>query len=112
MTKHPKFCGQCGARLADPPPAACPACGKRPVARETDPHFHRFYRTYHRRALYLFCVALPVGIVMKLPVVWGLAALGIVVVGFRLLRCRSLEAKRFSNPGGRTAPALLKRDQT
>lgn len=49
-----------------------------------EPDFHEFYETFNRRALMLCLIAIPVGIVMKLPVVWGLAMLGVAVTVYRL----------------------------
>lgn len=49
-----------------------------------EPDFHAFYQTFNRRALTLCLIAIPVGIVMKLPVVWGLAMLGVAVTVYRL----------------------------
>jgi len=49
-----------------------------------EPNVDAFYRSYTRRALMLCLIAIPVGIVMKLPVVWGLAMLGVAVAVYRL----------------------------
>lgn len=49
-----------------------------------EPDFHAFYRSFNRRALMLCLIAIPAGIVMKLPVVWGLAMLGVAVTVYRL----------------------------
>ena len=49
-----------------------------------EPDFHAFYQSFNRRALMLCLIAIPVGVVMKLPVVWGLAMLGVAVTVYRL----------------------------
>ena len=79
-----RFCSRCGERLDDASQESCSRCGHVIVPGEQDPHFFTFYRTYHFRALILCALALPVGIILKLPVVWGLALLGVAVTSCRL----------------------------
>jgi len=64
-----------------PPPPSAPD-----DRREYDPYFHAWQRRFNQRALILCVVALPVGVLLELPVVWGLALLGIAVTSDRLLR--------------------------
>lgn len=54
-----------------------------------EPDFHAFYQSFNRQALMLCLIAIPAGIVMKLPVVWGLAMLGVVVTVYRLYFART-----------------------
>lgn len=48
------------------------------IARDQEPEFRAWRLRLLKRARILCIVALPVGILMKLPVVWILAILGII----------------------------------
>ena len=84
MSAEPRFCPACGAKLSAAPDLKCPGCGRAIVSGERDPHFRAFWQSFNTRALILCAIAVPVGLVMKLPVVWGLALAGICVAAYRL----------------------------
>ena len=56
------------------------------VARDQEPEFRAWRLRLLKRARILCIVALPVGILMQLPVVWILASLGIIVSSINIHR--------------------------
>ncbi len=80
-------CPECSNDISDQA-VSCPSCGYpcRDAAAVTE---FREWRMRFRRRLLTFCliscaVCLPIGIALKLPLVWVLCILGIVVASARL----------------------------
>ena len=70
-------CPECAKTVSSEAPA-CPTCGYAINPSNAEPAFRR-YLSRKITALFILClVGLPVGLLMKLPGVWGLALLGIV----------------------------------
>lgn len=62
-------------------------CGTTPNEQEHEPECS--VRSFHHHASILCLIGIAAGVVMKLPVVWGLGLLGVVVSLYRLRRTKS-----------------------
>jgi len=66
-----------------------PACRCGNTPSEQEPEFRAYYRSFHHHASILCLFGIAAGVVMKLPVVWGMGLLGVVVSLYRLRRMKS-----------------------
>ena len=84
-------CPECAQQVSSEA-SACPSCGYPISPSNAEPGFRR-YRVRTLRAGLITCiVALPIGLFMGLPGVWGLALLGIVVASVKLGTMRRNDA--------------------
>jgi hypothetical protein len=54
----------------------------------SEPEFRAWLKRYHQRGRMLLIVCLPIGVILKLPYVWALCLLGIVVTSIQLQRMK------------------------
>ncbi len=67
---------------------SCPSCGYPLQGKSAEPQFEAYRKRRLTGGLIMCLVGLPVGIVLRLPVVWGLAIAGIVIAGLKLASLR------------------------
>ncbi len=77
-------CPECRKEISSAA-TSCPSCGHPMTAKPAEPEFQAFRRRTLTGGLLLCLIGLPIGVVLGLPVVWGLAIAGIIIGGIKLL---------------------------
>ena len=80
-------CPECKKEISSTA-ASCPACGYVLRSRPAEPQFEAYRKRVLTGSLILCLIGLPIGILLRLPYVCGLAILGIIVAGAKLARMR------------------------
>ena len=93
MKTQPQLLSQCGEEPGQTSNGGCRSCQSCRAPIGDKPEASAFDHSYHHHASIFCLVVICVGIVMKLPVIWGLGLLGIVVAVYRL---RHAKARRNS----------------
>jgi hypothetical protein len=65
--------------------ASCPSCGYPLQGRPAEPQFEAYKKRRLTGAFITCLIGLPIGILLKLPFVWGLAIAGIIIAGAKLM---------------------------
>jgi len=76
-------CPECSEDISDQA-GACPSCGYPLRRREGESEFRAFRKRILVGCLVMCVIALPVGVAMALPHVWGLALAGIAISATKL----------------------------
>jgi hypothetical protein len=64
---------------------SCPSCGYPLQGKPPEPQLEAYRRRSLKGALIICLVGLPIGILLRLPYVWGLAIAGIIIASARLM---------------------------
>jgi hypothetical protein len=78
-------CPECKKEISSAA-ASCPSCGHPLRSQPTEPQFVAFRKRLLAGALIICLIGLPIGILLRLPYVWVLAILGIIVAGAKLAK--------------------------
>ncbi|HNU50196.1 MAG TPA: zinc ribbon domain-containing protein [Verrucomicrobiota bacterium] len=81
-------CPECKKEISSTA-ACCPSCGYVLRSQTAEPQFEAFRKRVLTGGLILCLIGLPVGILLRLPYVWGLAILGIIVATAKLAAMRT-----------------------
>lgn len=81
-------CPECGKEVSDQA-FNCPGCGYPLKPSEVKAELRAFRQRVLTGALWLCLIGLPVGLLLRLPYVWGLAVAGIVLAGIKLYTLHS-----------------------
>jgi hypothetical protein len=65
--------------------ASCPACGYPLQDKPAEPQFEAYRKRVLRGGLVICLLGLPVGLLLDIPYVWGLAIVGIIIAGAKLM---------------------------
>jgi hypothetical protein len=76
-------CPQCGKAIDTA--SFCPDCGSPTEVHCSEPHFAAYLKRVRTGTLVLCLIAIPIGLSLELPGVWGLAILGVIISGVALL---------------------------
>lgn len=80
-------CPECKQEISSTA-ASCPSCGYVLGSQPAEPQFEAYRKRTLTGALIACLIGLPVGMVLRLPYVWGLALLGIIVASVKLAMMR------------------------
>ena len=64
---------------------SCPCCGYPIQGRPAEPQFEAYRKRRLTGGLILCLFGLPIGLLLNIPYVWGLAIAGIVIAGAKLI---------------------------
>ena len=86
-TKNPMSliaCPECKKEISASA-ASCPSCGYPLQGTPAEPQFEAHRKRVLTGSFILCLIGLPIGILLKLPYVWGLAIAGIIIAGAKLM---------------------------
>jgi hypothetical protein len=63
----------------------CPSCGYLLQGTSAEPQFEAYRTRVLTGALIICLIGLPIGLLLRLPYVWGLAIAGIIIAGGKLM---------------------------
>ncbi len=81
------FCPECKREISTAA-VSCPSCGYPLQGKPAEPQFEAYRKRRLTGGLIICLIGLPIGFALRLPVVWGLAILGIVIAGLKLALLR------------------------
>ncbi len=71
--------------------ASCPSCGYPLQGKPAEPQFEAYRRRWLTGWFIICLIGLPVGLLLNIPYVWGLAIAGIIIAGAKLLALRKTQ---------------------
>jgi hypothetical protein len=64
---------------------SCPSCGHLLQGKPQEPQFEACRKRVLTGSLIICLIGLPIGLLLRLPFVWGLAIAGIIIAGAKLM---------------------------
>ncbi len=83
-------CPECKKEISSAA-TSCPSCGYPLQGQPAEPQFVAFRKRLLTGGLIICIIGLPIGILLRIPYVWGLAILGIIVAGAKLAAMKRAE---------------------
>jgi hypothetical protein len=76
-------CPECKKEISSTA-TSCPSCGYVLRSQPAEPHFEAYRKRLLTGGLIICLIGLPIGILLRLPYVWVLGILGIIVASAKL----------------------------
>ena len=83
-------CPECKKEISSAA-TSCPSCGHPLRGQPAEPQFVAFSKRLLTGGLIICLIGLPIGILLRIPYVWGLAIAGIIIASAKLAAMRGAE---------------------